>query len=328
MSSSHTDSRSTSSNPHEHRPTVLITQNFHPETIALLDEQYDTHNLWLLSDEEQRRLIEQVGPTCEAVASGSWATNPLIYTLPRLKLISCFGVGVDGINFDITQERGIQVTNTPDVLNDAVADLAMGLIVASSRNLLAADHFVRAGQWQQGPLPFSRNLTGKTLGIAGLGAIGEEVAVRARAFKMKVAYHNRRPKPVPYDYHESLTSLARHSDILLSVLPGGAETKQVLNADVFRALGPDGLFINVGRGSCVDENALVAALQQGIIAGAALDVFANEPHVPEELLGMPNVILVPHIGSSTTETRRAMGQLVLDNLAAYFNERPLLTPVR
>lgn len=312
----------------EPRPTLLISHNFHPETIARLDERYDTHKLWLLSPDEQQRLIEQVAPTCEAVASASWATNPLIYTLPRLRLISCFGVGVDGVDFDITHERGIQVTNTPTVLNDAVADLAMGLVLATSRNLLAADQYVRTGQWLEAPFPIARNLTGKTLGIIGLGAIGEEIAVRAEAFKMKVAYHNRRPKRLPFDYYDSLTSLARASDFLLSMLPGTPDTKRILDAEVFRALGPEGVFINVGRGSTVDENALVEALQQGTIAGAGLDVYANEPHVPEALLPMTNVVLFPHIGSSTAETRRAMGQLVLDNLAAYFSDRPLLTPVQ
>lgn len=311
----------------EPRPLLLIANNFHPETIERLDAQYDTRKLWLLPAEEQERLIEQLAPTCEAVASASWATNPLIYTLPNLKLISCFGVGVDGIDFNITRERGIQVTSTPTVLNDAVADLAMGLVLATSRNLLAADQYVRAGHWVNAPFPYARNLTGKTLGIIGLGAIGEEIANRAQAFKMKIAYHNRRPKRVPFDYYDSLTALARASDILLSMLPGTPDTRRILDAEVFRALGPDGLFINVGRGSAVDEVALVEALQQGTIAGAGLDVYTNEPHVPEALLSMSNVVLFPHIGSSTAETRRAMGQLVLDNLAAHFNDRPLITPV-
>lgn len=309
------------------RPPLIITQDFHAETIARLDERFDTCKLWLLSAEEQQRAIEQLAPTCEAVASASWATNPLIYTLPRLKLISCFGVGVDGIDFEITRERGIQVTNTPNVLNDAVADLAMALVLTTSRNLVAADQYVRAGRWPEAPFPFGRNLTGKTLGIVGLGAIGEEIARRAEAFKMKVAYHNRGPQRLPFDYYDSLTALARASDVLLSMLPATPDTRRLLDAEVFRALGPEGIFINVGRGSTVDEEALIEALQQGTIAGAGLDVYANEPQVPEALLSMPNVVLFPHIGSATTETRRAMGQLVLDNLAAHFSDRPLLTPV-
>src|SRR5690606_14388318 len=214
------------------------------------------------------------------------------------------------------------------VLNDAVADLAMGLVLATSRNLLAADQYVRAGRWLEAPFPFGRNLTGKTLGIVGLGAIGEEIAYRAEAFKMKVAYHNRRPERLPFDYYDSLPALARASDVLLSMLPGTPDTRRIMDAEIFRALGPEGIFINVGRGSTVDEEALIEALQQGTIAGAGLDVYANEPQVPEALLSMPNVVLFPHIGSATTETRRAMGQLVLDNLAAHFSDRPLLTPVR
>jgi len=309
------------------RPPLIITHDFHAETITRLDECYDTHKLWLLSADEQQRVVEQLAPTCEAVASASWATNPLIYTLPRLKLISCFGVGVDGIDFNITRERDIQVTNTPDVLNDAVADLAMGLVLATSRNLLTADQYVRAGRWLDAPFPFGRSLAGKVLGIVGLGAIGQEIADRAKAFKMKIAYHNRGPQRLPFDYYDSLPALARASDVLLSMLPGTPDTKRILDAEVFRALGPEGIFINVGRGSTVDEKALVEALQQGTIGGAGLDVYANEPQVPEALLAMTNVVLLPHIGSSTTETRRAMGQLVLDNLKAHFSDRPLLTPV-
>ena len=309
------------------RPPLLIANSFHPETLAKLDAQYDTHKLWLLdSPQEQQALIERLAPVCEAVATASWATNALIYKLPHLKLISCFGVGTDGIDFNITRARGIHVTNTPRVLNDAVADLAMALVLATSRNLINADRYVRDGKWLQAPLPLSSSLAGKTLGIIGLGAIGEEIANRATAFKMQIAYHNRQPKNLPWRYYPSLNALARASDILLCMLPGGAATSRMLNMAVFRELGPQGIFINVGRGSSVDEVDLVAALQQSVIAGAGLDVYASEPRVPEALLGMPNVVLFPHIGSATVETRRAMGQLTLDNLAAHFAGQPLLTP--
>lgn len=308
------------------KPPLLVANSFHPETLARLDEQYETHKLWLLeSPQEQKALIARLAPVCEAVATASWATNPLIYELPNLRLISCFGVGTDGIDFGITRARGIHVTNTPGVLNDAVADLAMALVLATSRNLINADRYVRDGHWLQAPFPFSSSLAGKTLGIVGLGAIGEEIANRATAFKMQIAYHNRQPKPLPWRYCESLAALAQTSDILLCMLPGGAATSKMLNMEVFRQLGPQGIFINVGRGSSVDEADLVAALQQGVIAGAGLDVYATEPRVPEALLGMSNVVLFPHIGSATVETRRAMGQLVLDNLAAHFAGRALLT---
>lgn len=309
------------------KPPLLIANAFHPDTIALLDTLYDTHKLWLLAAPEQARLIATLAPTCEAVASASWATNPLIYQLPGLRMISCFGVGVDGIDFGITRSRGIQVTNTPTVLNDAVADIAMSLVLATARNLINADAWARSGQWQNGPFPFGSSLAGKTLGILGLGAIGEEIALRALAFRMKIAYHNRQKKDLPFRYCESIAELAGHSDILLSMLPGGQATEKIVDAAVLDALGPEGIFINVGRGSTVDEDALIAALRDKRIAAAGLDVYANEPRVPEALRALPNTVLFPHIGSATVETRRAMGQLVVDNLAAYFAGNALLTPV-
>jgi lactate dehydrogenase-like 2-hydroxyacid dehydrogenase len=309
------------------RPPLLIANAFHPDTIAALDALYDTHKLWLLDDPDQEELIARLAPDCVAVATASWATNPLIYQLPNLQLISCFGVGTDGIDFGITRARGIHVTNTPRVLNDAVADIALALILSTSRNLIQADQFVRAGQWSQGPFPFGRSLAGKTLGIIGMGAIGEDIALRALACRMKIAYHNRSPKAVPFPYYNSIGALAKVSDILLSMLPGGRETEGIVDMKVFRALGPEGIFLNVGRGSTVNEADLIAALQQGVIAGAGLDVYAREPQVPEALRAMPNVVLFPHIGSATVETRRAMGQLVIDNLAAHFAGEPLLTPL-
>lgn len=308
-------------------PHLLIANPFHADTVAILDTQYQTHKLWMLdSPLEQQALIERLSPVCRAVATASWATNPLIYQLPNLQVISCFGVGTDGIDFATTRARGIAVTNTPKVLDDAVADLAMGLVLATSRNLINADRYVRDGRWLQAPFPFAHSLAGKTLGIIGLGAIGKEIANRALPFKMKIAYHNRHPALLPYYYCDSIEALAQTSDILLSMLPGGAATEKLIGTTVFRALGPRGIFINVGRGSSVDEAALVSALQDGLIAGAGLDVYAREPHVPEALLGMSNVVLFPHIGSATVETRGAMGQLVVDNLAAYFQDKPLLTP--
>lgn len=308
-------------------PHLLIANLFHADTVAILDSQYQTHKLWLPeSPLEQRAMIERLAPVCRAVASASWATNPLIYELPNLQIISCFGVGTDGIDFGITRARGIAVTNTPKVLDDAVADLAMGLVLATSRNLINADRYVRDGKWQHAPFPFANSLAGKTLGILGLGAIGKEIASRAHSFKMKIAYHNRQPANLPYQYCDSIEALAQTSDILLSMLPGGAATEKIVGTAVLRALGPKGIFINVGRGSSVDEEALVSALQQGLIAGAGLDVYAREPQVPEALLSMSNVVLFPHIGSATVETRGAMGQLVVDNLAAYFQGRQLLTP--
>lgn len=305
---------------------LLIANNFHPETIAKLDAAYQTHKLWLLDSAGQQQLLDELKPACKAVATASWVTSPLIYQLPKLEIISCFGVGVDGIDFGITSKRKISVTNTPGVLDDAVADLALALILATQRNLINADRFVRTGDWRNGPFPFGTSLAGKTLGIIGLGNIGAAIVHRALPFKLKIAYHNRRPKAVPYTYCASINELADISDILLCMLPGGKETSKLINQEVFTHLGPQGTFINVGRGTSVDEVALIAALQNGTIAGAGLDVYSQEPNIPAELMNLHNVVLLPHIGSGTVETRRAMGQLLIDNLAAWCNTRPLLTP--
>lgn len=309
--------------------TILLVNAFHPETIDALQERYQTYRLWEAGGEsEQRELIDRIAPYCRAAAAAAWQCRSLVYELPRLELLSCFGVGVDGIDFSRTRSQGIAVTNTPNVLNDAVADLAMSLILTTHRNLINADRHVRSGRWPEGPFPFARSLAGRTLGIVGLGAIGKEIALRALPSKMRIAYHNRRRNPdLPYQYHDSIEALATESDVLLSMLPGGEDTRQVIDAKVLGALGRDGIFINVGRGSTVDEKALIAALDKGEIAGAGLDVYQHEPHVPAALIAMDNVVLFPHIGSATVETRRAMGQLVLDNLEAFFAGRPLLTPV-
>jgi hydroxypyruvate reductase len=306
---------------------LLITTEFHSETVKLLDAQFETHKLWPLSKARQKALIEHLKPTCKAVATASWVTSPLIYELPNLEIISCFGVGVEAIDFEIAKSRDIVVTNTPKVLDDAVADIAIALILATQRNLINADRFVRDGGWLDGAFPFGGGVAGKTLGILGLGSIGEEIALRALPLKLKIAYHNRHPKDLPYQYYQTPDELAVNSDILLCMLPGGRETDKLVNRKTFELLGAEGIFINVGRGSSVDEYALIDALSDKIIAGAALDVYRKEPSVPHALLDMENVILLPHIGSATLETRRAMGQLVFDNLQAWANNLPLLTIV-
>ncbi len=306
---------------------LLLVNNFHPETISLLEVQYRTHKLWECPVAERAQLINSLNGQCRAVATASWDCDPLVYELESLQIISAFGVGVDGIDFQKTAAAGVQVTNTPDVLDDAVADIAIGLVLATTRNLVAADNFVRAGQWQNGPFPFGKGLAGKTLGILGMGRIGEAIAARALPFKLQIAYHNRNKKNLPYTYCENASALARHSDILLCMLPGGAATEKVINADLLAELGAEGIFINVGRGTSVDEDALVEALENNTIAGAGLDVYRAEPDVPAGLIKSSKAVLFPHIGSATAETRRAMGRLVIDNLAAYFTAKPLLTPV-
>lgn len=310
------------------KPELLICNDFHSETIARLDECYNTHHLWKIGKTDRSDFIASLAGRCKVAATASWDCDPLVYQLQGLKLIAAFGVGVDGIDFARTRATGIRVTNTPDVLNDAVADLAIAMMLATTRRLVSADKFARQGLWQQGPFPFGISLAGKTLGIAGLGRIGEEIAQRALPFKMKIAYHNRHRKESPFPYYDSLLELASASDILIGILPGGDATRNLFDAGIFKALGPDSYFINIGRGSSVVEEDLISALQSGEIAGAALDVYQHEPNIPAGLIEQEKILLLPHIGSATVETRRAMGQLVIDNISAFLNYSPLPTEYR
>ena len=306
---------------------VIIVNPFHPETLERLDSTYQTHHLWKLELPEQEQLLTSLDGQCLVAASASWNCDPVIYRLKSLKLIAAFGVGVDGIDFETTRTLNIHVTNTPGVLDDGVADLAMALILATTRNLVKADKFSRGGLWNDGPFPFSTSMAGKTLGIAGLGRIGSAIALRAAPFKVSIAYHNRQPKQVPYTFCQSLEDLAEISDFLVCVLPGGAETDNLINASVLKKLGPSGILVNVGRGNSVDDTALIDALRSGAIQAAGLDVYKNEPQIPDAYKTLDNVILLPHIGSATVETRRAMGNLVFDNIKAFFEHDTLVSEV-
>jgi lactate dehydrogenase-like 2-hydroxyacid dehydrogenase len=234
------------------------------------------------------------------------------------------------IDLPAARERKIPVTNTPNVLTDECADLAIGLMLASARQILFADNYVRDGSWRtKGPIPLGRSVGGKTLGVVGLGGIGRAIADRAAAFRMRVLYHGpRRKADAPYEYVADLVAMARESDYLMVACKGGAETRHLVSAAVIDALGPNGTLINVARGTVVDEQALIKALTEGRLGHAALDVFDNEPNVAPELLALPNVIVQPHQGSATVETRTAIGQLMIDNISAHFAGKPLLTPVR
>jgi hydroxypyruvate reductase len=237
-------------------------------------------------------------------------------------------VGYDGIDVAAAKRRGITVTNTPDVLNDCVADLAMGLTIAAARRLSEGDRYVRAGKWLKGPMPLATRVSGKRLGIVGFGRIGQTIAKRASGFEMQIAYHSRRPvADAPFKHYPSLVELAKSSDFLVVITPGGKETFHLINEEVMRALGPKGILVNVARGSVVDEKALVKVLQEGALGGAGLDVFEDEPKVPEALFAMDNVVLAPHVGSATHETRTAMGNLCVDNLVLHFGGKPVLTRV-
>jgi lactate dehydrogenase-like 2-hydroxyacid dehydrogenase len=302
---------------------LLITENFHPETVEKLDSQFVTYKLWQYPKADQPALIKQLKPVCKAVATASWVKSPLIYTLPKLEIISCFGVGVENIDLKEAKDRKISVTNTPKVLDDAVADIAISLILAAQRNLIKADQFVRDGRWLHNSYSIGKGLAGKTLGILGLGSIGEEIALRALPLKLNVAYHNRSENKPAYQYYPTPAELAENSDILLCMLPGGRSTEKLVNREILEKLGSEGFFINVGRGSSVDEDALIEALINGTIAGAGLDVFQNEPAIRKEFLKLENVILLPHIGSATVETRIAMGQLVIKNLMAWSQSLPI-----
>jgi lactate dehydrogenase-like 2-hydroxyacid dehydrogenase len=252
----------------------------------------------------------------------------LIDACPKLEIIACFGVGFDAIDLDRARARGIRVTNTPDVLTDDVADMVFALVLASFRRIVEGEAFVRSGAWVKGALPLGKSLNGKTLGLIGYGRIGRAIARRAPAFGMSVAYCDLVSDPdAPHAYCADPVSLAPASDILVATTAGGAATRNLVNAAVFEALGPEGLFVNVSRGTVVDEGALIAALEQKRIGAAALDVFWNEPNIDPRLLGFKNVIVQPHHASGTIEARKAMGKLVRDNLAAHFASRLLPTPV-
>ncbi len=310
------------------KPALLIVNDFHPATVATLDARYETHHLWRLPESGRRGLLERLEGRCEAAASASWVCDELVYGLASLRALACFGVGVDGVDLARARAAGITVANTPGVLDDAVADLAIALILACTRNIVGADRFVRAGKWLEGRFPLGSGLAGRALGILGLGRIGAAVARRAEPLGLRLAYHNRGPRAdVEFAYSSSARELAERSDILLNLLPGGPQTLGMVDLEVLGALGPSGFFINVGRGSSVSEPALARALREGLIAGAGLDVYASQPRVPAELLALDNVVLLPHIGSATVETRAAMGTLVVDNLESWFRTGKLLTEV-
>ena len=309
------------------RPDVLVVAPLMPFLMEALRRNYTVHDRVHMSDPAA---FAAVSPRIRAVVANGEAQVPreLIAQLPALEVISVFGVGYDGVDVSAAHERGVPVTNTPDVLNDDVADLAIGLLLAVARRIPQADRFVRTGQWSKGAMPLARKCTGARLGMVGMGRIGQAIAQRALAFRMEVSYTARSPRPgVGYTYHATATALAAAVDFLVVTTPGGAATRGLIDARVLQALGPEGYLVNVARGSVVDEPALIAALQNGTIAGAGLDVFVNEPDVPEALRTSPNVVLTPHIGSGTRQTREAMGQLTFDNLRAHFMGRPLLTPV-
>ena len=287
-----------------------------------LQQEYVLHDhAHILDPEAFTKVTAFVG-----VGSAAKVDRKLLAMFPNVKMISIFGVGYDGIDVAAAKERGIQVTHTPDVLTDDVADLAMGLILSIGRRIPQSDKFVRNGDWVSEPFTMTHKVTGTRLGVVGLGRIGQAIAKRATAFDMTIAYTGRRAKTnAPFRYFPTASELAANSDYLVVAVPGGDDTKNMINAQVLKALGPKGIVINIARGSVVDQTALIQALKDKSIAGAGLDVFWDEPNIDPQFFKMHNVVLTPHNGSNTHETRRAMADLALANLKAFFEERPLLT---
>jgi lactate dehydrogenase-like 2-hydroxyacid dehydrogenase len=284
---------------------------------------------------ESRADLDRIAPAVAARIRGV-AVNGLVSadkammaTFPKLEIVSSFGVGYDHVDSAYAREHGIIVTNTPDVLTEEVADTALGLLIATLRELPAADRFVRSGQWAKGNYPLTAgSLRGRTVGMVGMGRIGQAIARRLDASLVPVVYHSRHAAAgVAYRHFPDLVEMARAVDTLIIITPGGAATSKLVNAAVIEALGPQGVIINVARGSVIDEPALIAALKARKILAAGLDVFANEPNVPDELRALPNTVLLPHVGSASVVTRNAMDQLVVDNLKAWFSGRPPLTPI-
>jgi len=296
-----------------------------PSCVASLCDNFVVHSLPAAEDGET--LINEVGPRIRGVAGGKVSAG-LMERLPNLEIISNSGVGYDSIDVVAAKARSIRVTNTPNVLNDAVAEITIGLMIALSREIPKADQFIRAGGWLSRQYPNVGELTGKAVGIIGLGRIGKEIAARAQAMKMRVVYHGRRRQPrEPYLFYDDLLAMARDVDWLVVIAPGSKDTDKIISREVLAALGPTGFLVSMARGSMVDEDALVEMLGDGSLGGAALDVFRDEPNVPEALFAMDNVVLSPHQGSKTVATRDAMGALVVANLVAHFAGNPLLTPV-
>jgi len=311
------------------KPEILMLRPMMPTVIEQLDAAFTVRRLWEAGDRDA--FLAEFAPKVRAIAVGGghvMLDGTFLAQFPALETISSFGVGYDDIDAAWAGAHGVIVTNTPDVLNEEVADTALGLLLCTVRQFPQSDRYVRQGKWLEKPFPLSASLRDRTVGMVGLGRIGRAITRRLDAMGVKVVYHTRNPiADVAYRHYPSLVAMARDVDVLLVIVPGGAATEKLIDAKVLEALGPDGILINVGRGSVVDEAALVAALKAKTIRSAGLDVFAHEPKVPSELIGMDHVVLFPHLGSASVSTRQAMAQLVVDNLLAWKAVKPPLTPV-
>jgi hydroxypyruvate reductase len=310
------------------KPDVVAVTPLYQPVMDRLEGAYTVHRLFEARD--RKAFLAGVKDKAQGLACFGGAIDAaLMDALPKLKIVACMSVGVDLVDLAAAKARGIHVTNAPDVLTDDVADIAIALLIGVARQIPQADRYVREGKWAaQGAMPLGAKLGGSTMGVLGLGRIGMAISKRAEALGVRIVYSGPRQKPgVAYRYYADLAAMAKDVDYLMVSCPGGAATRNLVNDQVISALGQKGVIVNIARGSVVDEKALVKALVEGRLRGAGLDVFADEPHVPAALLKLDNVVLLPHIGSATGATRQAMGQLMLDNLAAFYAGKPLLTPV-
>ena len=306
---------------------ILIPTGMLDSAVTALEHNFTVHRLTGASD--KAAVMAEIGPRIRGIATMGKCDAAMMQACPNLEIVSSFGVGYDGVDVDHARSNNIRVTNTPDVLNDAVAEMTFALMISLCRRIPQAERYLKAGRWvAEGDHPFTGELTGATVGVLGLGRIGKEFAARCQAFKMRVVYHGRNEQPyLPYTYYADLEAMARDVDWLVCIAPGGPGTKGIISRRVLEALGPKGALVSIGRGTSVDEPAMVEMLASGALGGAALDVFENEPHVPEALFGLDNVVLSPHQGSATHKTRWSMGDLVVRNLKAHFAGEPLISPV-
>ncbi|WP_366556077.1 2-hydroxyacid dehydrogenase [Aquibaculum sediminis] len=312
------------------KPHILMPGRMMDLVVQRLDVAFTLHKLW--EAEDQDAAIAAVADKIEGIATGGHrrVDGDFMSRFPNLKIVSNFGVGYDTVDAAWAGKHGIYVTNTPGVLTDEVADTTLGLLLMTVRQLSETERYLRAGRWEkEGAFPLTQNtLRERKVGILGLGRIGKAIAHRLEAFGNPIAYHGRnKQSDVPYRYYDNLVEMAGDVDILISVAPGGASTHHLISTEVLNALGPQGILINVGRGSVVDEQALIAALKEERLFSAGLDVFEHEPKVPAELMAMERVVLLPHVGSASIHTRNLMGQLVVDNITSFFEKGKPLTPV-
>jgi lactate dehydrogenase-like 2-hydroxyacid dehydrogenase len=314
----------------DEKPDLLLVGPQKPLLARGLEPAFTVHRL--IEADDREALLNRIADRVRALAvtyTNQKIDADFMQRFPKLEFVSSFGVGYDHVDARWAGGHGIIVTNTPDVLNEEVADTALGLLLCTVREFPQADRFLRARKWEHGPYRLSpATMRDRTMGIVGMGRIGQAIARRLEAFNVPIVYHSRRPQAgISYKYYPVLVDMAREVDVLIVIVPGGTETRNLINAEILEALGPKGIVINMARGSVVDEPALIAALRDKKIFAAGLDVFANEPSVPRELIEMENVVLFPHLGSASVHTRSAMDQLVVDNLLSWISGRGPLTPV-